>query len=210
MLASLLLLKVSQCFHYKPPLLRISHKCVSLIYSGLNHSSSWPGNGGVLICSLNLYTHFSINLGHLQKRSSLTHILIQKYSKRRWSLLDNWFLHNTSQWFPDLVPKQYWQLIAWYLRNYGYQALIFNRGWVTSEKLESERKVLLLGTASVSKQKVVFQNGLCTQPAIGHSTIPRTDYENDFCHWAGKKKALELKFCILQTSLEIKYSMAYL
>lgn len=209
-LASLLLLKVSQCFHYKPPLLRISHKCVSLIYFGLNHNSSWPGNGGVLICSLNLYAHFSINLGHLQNRLFLTHILILKDSKHGWSPLDDWFLQNTSQWFPHLVPKQYWQLIACYLRNYGYQALLFNRGRVTSEKWKSERKVLLLGTISVSKQKVAFQNGLCTQLAIGHSTIPRTDYENYFCHWTGNKKTLESKSCILQTSLEIKYSMGYL
>lgn len=183
---------------------------MSFIYSGLNHSSSWPENGRVLICSLNLYAHFSINLGHLQKKFFLTHILILKDSKHRWSPLDNWFLQNTSQWFPDLVPKQYWQLIACYLRHYGYQALLFNRGWVTSEKWKSERKVLLLGTVSVSKQKVVFQNGLCTQPAIEHSTIPRTYYKNCFCHWAGNKKTLESKPCILQTSLEMKHSMGYL
>lgn len=172
MLALLLLLKVSQCFHYKPPLLQISHKCVSLIYSGLNHSCSWPGNRGVLICSLNLYAHFSINLGHLKKRSFLIHTLILKDSKSRWSPLDNWFLQNTSQQFPGLVPKQYWQLIACYLRNYGYQALLFNRGWVTSEKWKSERKVLLFGKISVPNKKFYFKMGCAHNQQLDTAQSP--------------------------------------
>lgn len=106
---------------------------------------------------------------HYLSRTSSKKVISNPHSywkdfKGRWSHLDNWLFYNTSQWFPDLVPKQYWQLIACYLRNYGYQALLFNSGWVTSEKWKSEGKVLLLGTTSVSKQKVVFQNALCTQP----------------------------------------------
>lgn len=59
-------------------------------------------------------------------------------------------------------------------------------------------------------KKLYFKMGCAHNQCITHSAIPRADYENYFCHWAGNRKALEAKSCILQTSLEMKYSMGYL
>lgn len=130
-----------------------------------------------LFCSLNLHAHFVTNSQHLQNKVTSNPYSYLKGFKGRWSHLDNWLLHNTSQWFPDLVPKQYWQLVACYLRNSGYQALLFNSRWVISEKWKAEGEILLLGTISVSKQKGVFQTGLRTQPVSQTQCNPQGQVE---------------------------------
>lgn len=54
-------------------------------------------------------------------------------------------------------------------------------------------------------KKLYFKTGCAHNQCTRHCAIPRADYENEYCHWAGNKKALESKSCTLQTSSEINW-----